>query len=128
MDSVLNDLLDIHVLGEWKNTHSTMPSHIDISQRNDKISSNFSRHSVGMVLIELGKIENFINEKSYQRYSKTKNNDRNENSNKSAHSGNEFSVLLQLLMASHDFNLDMLEPDDLGVSISLFPKLSILII
>ena len=124
MDTVLNALLDIHVLGEWKNTHSTIPSHIDISQRNNEISSSFSRYSVGMVLIDLGKIESFIIEKSYQRFSKGKNNERNENSNKSAYSGNEFSVLLQLLMASHDFDLDMLEPDDLGVSISLFPKLS----
>ena len=123
MDTVLNDLLDIHVLGEWKNTHATIPSHIDISQSNEKISSSFSWNSVGMVLIELGKIENFINEKSYQRLNKSKNNDRNENSNKAVHSGNEFSVLLQLLMASHDFNLDMLELDDLGVSISLFPIL-----
>ena len=55
VDTVLNDLLDIHVLGEWKNTHATIPSHIDISQNNEKISSSFSRNSVGMVLIELGK-------------------------------------------------------------------------
>ena len=122
MDTVLNALLDIHVLGEWKNTHSTIPSHIDISQRNNEISSSFSRYSVGMVLIELGKIESFIIEKSYQRFSKGKNNERNENSNKSAYSGNEFSVLLQLLMASHDFDLDIIEPDDLGVSMKLFPK------
>ena len=120
MDTVLHDLLDIHVLGEWKNTHSTIPSHVDVSIRNEKMilksSSKLSRCSVGMVLLELGKIESFINEKSYLRLSKSRKDDNSENSNDLAPNGNENSVLLQLLMAPNDFNLDMLDPEDLGVS------------
>lgn len=120
MDTVLHDLLDIHVLGEWKNTHSTIPFHVDVSIRNEKMilksSSKLSRSSVGMVLLELGKIESFINEKSYLRLSKSRKDDSSENSNDLAPNGNENSVLLQLLMAPNDFNLDMLDPEDLGVS------------
>ena len=122
MDTVLHDLLDIHVLSEWKNTHSTIPSHIDVASRNEKISPNVSRYSVGMVLLELGKIETFINEKSYERLKKSRNDDLEEVFNEFAPSGNENSVLLQLLMAPNDFNLDMLNPDDLGVSKICFLK------
>ena len=119
MDTVLHDLLDIHVLGEWKKTHSTIPSHIDVT-KNDKISSTFSRYSVGRVLLELGKIESFINEKSYLRLSKNGYEEGGEILNEFTSTGNVNSVLIQLLMAPNDFNLDMLNPDDLGVSNHLY--------
>ena len=119
MDTVLHHLLDIHVLGEWKNTNSTIPSHIDVASRNEKVSPNISRYSVGMVLLELGRIESFINEKSYERLKRSRKDDLDESFNEFAPSGNENSVLLKLLMAPNDFNLDMLNPDDLGVSFHL---------
>ena len=119
VDTVLHDLLDIHVLGEWKNTNSTLPSHINVVSRNEKISPNISRNSVGMVLLELGKIETFINEKSYERLKRSRKDDLEEAFNEFTPSGNENSSLLQLLMAPNDFNLDMLNPDDLGVSFHL---------
>ena len=116
MDTVLHDLLDIHVLGEWKNTHSTIPSHINVASRKEKIFPNVSRYSVGMVLLELGKIEAFINEKSYERLKRSRKDSLDVAFNEFAPSGNENSVLLQLLIAPINFNLDMLNPDDLGVS------------
>ena len=119
MDTVLHDLLDIHVLGEWKKTYSTLPSHIDVAN-NDKVSSSFSRHSVGKVLLELGKIESFINEKSYSRLSKNGKKEQGETLNEFTSSGNVNSILIQLLMSPNDFNLDLLNPDDLGVSNILY--------
>ena len=108
----------MHVLGEWKKTCSTIPSHVNITTSNEKRLCNLSPYSVGMVLLDLGRAESFINESVKQCTQSYEN--RNDGVNgfitSCEHIGNENSVLLQLLIAPNELNMNMLNIEDLAVS------------
>ena len=110
----MNDLLDVHVLGEWKLTRATVPFNANRDAPNEKYFLSLSEYSVGRVLLELGKIENFINEK-IKSYKRKENDTTIFKDDEIPEVGN--SVLLQILMCPNDLALQMLTCDDLGVSI-----------
>ena len=121
------------MLGEWKKSFATIPSHLDISTSNAKKSCNLSSHSVGKAVLDLGRIESFINDKFQNSKLSHKHKCKDElvlfNNVDPSAAGN--SILLQILMASNDLNLEMISSDDLGVSIffiSSSSKLTVLII
>ena len=118
VETVLHDLLDVHILGEWKKTCSTIPSHVNITTSTEKRSCNLSPYSVGMVLLDLGRAESFINDKVKQCTQSYENGNNGVDGfiTSSENTGNENSVLLQLLIAPNKFNLEMLNIDDLAVS------------
>ena len=116
----MSDLLDVHVLGEWKMTRATVPSNANKDPRNEKYYLSLSEYSVGRVLLELGKIENFINDK-IKNYKRKENDTTIFKDDEIPEVGN--SVLLQILISPNDHILKMLTCDDLGVSI-LIMKLS----
>ena len=116
----MNDLLDVHVLGEWKSTRATLPFNAIRDVRNEKYYLSLSEYSVGRVLLELGKIENFINEK-IKNYKRKENDTTIFKDDEIPEIGN--SVLLQILISPNERTLKMLTCDDLGVSI-LIMKLS----
>ena len=116
----MNDLLDVHVLGEWKSTLATVPFNANRDARNEKYYLSLSEYSVGKVLLELGRIENFINEK-IKNYKRKENDTTIFKDDEIPEVGN--SVLLQILMSPNDLTLKMLTCDDLGVS-TLIIKIS----
>ena len=110
----MNDLLDVHILGEWKLTRATLPFNAIRDARNEKYYLSLSEYSVGRVLLELGKIENFINDK-IKNYKRKENDTTIFKDDEIPEVGN--SVLLQILISPNDHILKMLTCDDLGVSI-----------
>ena len=95
-------------------TRATVPSNANKDPRNEKYYLSLSDYSVGRVLLELGKIENFINEK-IKNYKRKENDTTIFKDDEIPEVGN--SVLLQILMSPNDLTLKMLTCDDLGVSI-----------
>ena len=106
----------MHVLGEWKSTLATVPFNANRDARNEKYYLSLSEYSVGKVLLELGRIENFINEK-IKDYKRKENDTTIFKDDEIPEVGN--SVLLQILMSPNDLTLKMLTCDDLGVSIPI---------
>ena len=101
-------------------TRATVPSNANKDARNEKYYLSLSEYSVGRVLLELGKIENFINEK-IKNYKRKENDTTIFKDDEIPEVGN--SVLLQILISPNDHILKMLTCDDLGVSI-LIMKIS----
>ena len=95
-------------------TRATVPFNANKDPRNEKYYLSLSEYSVGWVLLELGKIENFINEK-IKNYKRKENDTTIFKDDEIPEVGN--SVLLQILMSPNDLTLKMLTCDDLGVSI-----------
>ena len=121
METVLHDLIDIHVLGEWKKTSATIPAHATAAMNYDKTSCNLSLYSVGKVVLDLGKTESYINHKLHHaKHSSTQNNDDAIVKSGGGTVGN--SVLLHILMAPNDINLEILTNNDLGVSTTMYHK------
>ena len=104
----------MHILGEWKLTRATLPFNAIRDARNEKYYLSLSEYSVGRVLLELGRIENFINDK-IKNYKRKENDTTIFKDDEIPEVGN--SVLLQILMSPNDLTLKMLTCDDLGVSI-----------
>jgi hypothetical protein len=69
-----------------------------------------------MVLLDLGRAESFINERVKQCTQSYGNDGVDGFITSCEHTGNENSVLLQLLIAPNEFNLETLNIDDLAVS------------
>ena len=111
----------MHVLGEWKSTRATVPFNANRDARNEKYYLSLPEYSVGKVLLELGRIENFINEK-IKDYKRKENDTTIFKDDEIPEIGN--SVLLQILISPNDRTLKMLTCDDLGVSILIMKLFS----